>query len=279
VALNLTPRSAWWLATPLVVLVAVCILLPFGWRSLGLLLGCVQGQDCAVRELLSDTYYLQALWNTVWLGLASTLVALVLGGAAAIALADTPRWQGAVSVLAGVGANFAGVPLAVAMTLLFGAQGVVRSALALADLPLPFDLYRSSGLLVAYVCFQTPLALLLLLAPVRMLDRGLMDAAITLGASPWRFWRRVGIPLLLPSVVEVGSLLFANAAAAYATPFALSGTSANVLAVRIASLVSGDIFAQPELSSLLAVLMFVLLVTVIGGGRWLAARLRTAGSM
>jgi putative spermidine/putrescine transport system permease protein len=106
-----------------------------------------------------------------------------------------------------------------------------------------------------------------------------MDAAITLGASPWRFWRRVGIPLLLPSVVEVGSLLFANAAAAYATPFALSGTSANVLAVRIASLVSGDIFAQPELSSLLAVLMFVLLVTVIGGGRWLAARLRTAGSM
>src|SRR5471032_2493550 len=101
-----------------------------------------------------------------------------------------------------------------------------------------------------------------------------MDAASTLGASPALFWRRVGLPLLLPSLVEVGSLLFANAAAAYATPFALSGTSANVLAVRIAALVSGDIFAQPALSSLLAVLMFALLASVIGGAAWLARRLR-----
>ena len=69
----------------------------------------------------------------------------------------------------------------------------------------------------------------------------------------------------MPSLVEVGSLLFANAAAAYATPFALSGTSANVLAVRIAALVSGDIFSNPGLSSLLALLMFALLAVVIGG--------------
>jgi len=84
----------------------------------------------------------------------------------------------------------------------------------------------------------------------------------------------VGLPLLLPSLVEVGSLLFANAAAAYATPFALSGTSANVLAVRIAALVSGDIFSNPGLSSLLALLMFVLLVLVIGGASLLARWLR-----
>ncbi len=121
-----------------------------------------------------------------------------------------------------------------------------------------------------------PLATLLLLAPVRLLDAGLLDAAATLGATPALFWRRVGLPMLLPSLVEVGSLLFANAAAAYATPFALSGTAANVLAVRIASLVSGDIFSQPELSALLALLMFVMLVLVIGGGRMLAARLRLA---
>jgi putative spermidine/putrescine transport system permease protein len=88
------------------------------------------------------------------------------------------------------------------------------------------------------------------------------------------FWRRVGLPLLAPSLTEVGSLLFANAAAAYATPFALSGTSANVLAVRIAALVSGDIFAQPELAALLALVMATLLGSVLMMGRWWAARQR-----
>jgi putative spermidine/putrescine transport system permease protein len=119
-----------------------------------------------------------------------------------------------------------------------------------------------------------PLATLMLALPVQMLEGGLMDAAATLGASPALFWRRVGLPLLLPSLLEVGSLLFANAAAAYATPFALSGTAANVLAVRIAALVSGDIFSNPGLSSLLALLMFVLLAAVIAGANLLARRLR-----
>ena len=274
--MNLSSRAAFSVALPLLLLAGLAVLLPFGWRSADLLRACLQGNDCAVHELLADSYYLLALWNTVWISALSTLIALALGLAAAVALAALPRWHQPATLLASLGANFAGVPLAVAMTLLFGAQGIVSGSLSLAGLPLPFDLYRNSGLLVAYVCFQVPLALLLLMAPVQQLaGQGLLDAAVTLGAGPGLFWRRVGVPLLLPSLVEVGSLLFANAAAAYATPFALSGTATNVLAVRIAALVSGDIFAQPELSALLALLMFAMLLTVIGGGRWLARRLRS----
>jgi putative spermidine/putrescine transport system permease protein len=191
-----------------------------------------------------------------------------------VALAEHPSWRRASNVLANLGANFAGVPLALALTLLFGAQGVLRQALAGIGVALPFDLDGNGGLLLAYLCFQVPLATLMLALPVQMLEAGLMDAAATLGASPALFWRRVGLPLLLPSLLEVGSLLFANAAAAYATPFALSGTSANVLAVRIAALVSGDIFSNPGLSSLLALLMFALLVAVIVGANRVAKRLR-----
>lgn len=275
--MNLSARAAFCVALPLLLLVGLAVLLPFGWRSADLLRACVQGNDCAVHELLADSYYLLALWNTVWISTLSTLIALALGLAAAVALAALPGWRQPATLLASLGANFAGVPLAVAMTLLFGAQGIVSGSLGLAGLPLPFDLYRNSGLLVAYVCFQVPLALLLLMAPVQQLSNGgLLDAAATLGAGPGLFWRRVGIPLLLPSLIEVGSLLFANAAAAYATPFALSGTATNVLAVRIAALVSGDIFSQPELSALLALMMFAMLVAVIGSGRWLARRLRSS---
>lgn len=272
--MNLSKRAAWVAAVPLLLIVAAAVLLPFAWRSAGFVADCVRGSECALHDLVADGYYLKAILNTVWLSALSTLVALAVGCAAAVALAEHPSWRRASNVLANLGANFAGVPLALALTLLFGAQGVLRQALAGIGIGLPFDLDGNGGLLLAYLCFQVPLATLMLALPVQMLEAGLMDAAATLGASPALFWRRVGLPLLLPSLLEVGSLLFANAAAAYATPFALSGTSANVLAVRIAALVSGDIFSNPGLSSLLALLMFALLVAVIVGANRVAKRLR-----
>ena len=272
--MNLSRRASWIAAAPLLLIVALAVVLPFAWRSWSFASDCVRGNECALRELVADGYYLKAVFNTVWLAALSTLAALAIGCAAAVALAEHPSWRRASSVLANLGANFAGVPLALALTLLFGVQGVLRQGLASAGIALPFDLEGNGGLLVAYLCFQVPLATLMLALPVRMLEGGLLDAAATLGASPALFWRRVGLPLLLPSLIEVGSLLFANAAAAYATPFALSGTSANVLAVRIAALVSGDIFSNPGLSSLLALLTFALLAIVIGGAALLARRLR-----
>jgi putative spermidine/putrescine transport system permease protein len=272
--MNLSRRASWIAAAPLLLVVLLAVVLPFAWRSAALLRDCLRGDECAVHDLVADGYYLKAVFNTIWISASSTLIALAIGCAAAVALAAHPSWRRVSSVLANLGANFAGVPLALALTLLFGVQGVLREGLARAGIPLPFDLEGNGGLLLAYLCFQVPLATLMLALPVQMLEGGLMDAAATLGAGPARFWRRVGLPLLLPSLIEVGSLLFANAAAAYATPFALSGTSANVLAVRIAALVSGDIFSGPGLSSLLALLMFALLALVIAGANLLARRLR-----
>jgi len=276
--MNLSKRAPWIAAAPLLLVVLLAVLLPFAWRSGGFLSDCLRGDECAAHDLVADGYYLKAVFNTIWISASSTLVALAIGCAAAVALAAQPSWRRASSVLANIGANFAGVPLALALTLLFGVQGVLRQGLASAGIALPFDLEGNGGLLLAYLCFQVPLATLMLALPVQMLEGGLMDAAATLGAGPVLFWRRVGLPLLLPSLIEVGSLLFANAAAAYATPFALSGTSANVLAVRIAALVSGDIFSNPGLSSLLALLMFALLVLVIAGANLIARRLRRLDS-
>ncbi|MGN7875129.1 hypothetical protein ACTJKJ_16315 [Roseateles sp. 22389] len=273
--MTLNAGSAWRCAWPLLLLTGLALVLPFGWRAVSVLGACLgRGDGCALGELTADSYYLDAAWNTWWLSSASALIGLVIGTGAAIALLRLPRLERPVTLLASLGSNFSGVPLSVALLLLFGAQGVVTGSLQALGLSPWVDLQGLGGLLLAYVCFQAPLAALLLVAPVRMLDATLADAAATLGASPAMYWRRVGLPLLLPSLVEVFGLLFANAAAAFATPFALSGTAAHVLAVRIAALVSGDIFAQPELSALLALLLFAMLAVVIGLTRGIAAHLR-----
>ncbi|MBY0368800.1 MAG: hypothetical protein K2X12_21385, partial [Burkholderiaceae bacterium] len=217
--MSLTPARAWLAAGPMLLLLAGALLLPFGWRSLALLQACLGGAECALHELWDDRFYLDAIARTVALSAASTALGLVLGLGAALHLVAHPRWDKPVAVLAGLGANFAGVPLALALTLLLGSQGVLTTLARQAGLLQGWDLASDAGLLLAFTAFQVPLALVLLAAPVKLLDPALAEAAATLGASPARFWRRVGLPLLAPSLVEAASLLFANAAAAYATPF------------------------------------------------------------
>jgi putative spermidine/putrescine transport system permease protein len=264
--MSLTPTRAWLTAAPLLALMAAALLLPFGWRSVDLLRACIGTDGCALHELWADRFYIDAITRTVALSAASTALGLLLGLGAALHLVAHPRWEKPVAVLAGLGANFAGVPL--------GSQGVLTTLARHAGLLQGWDLNSDAGLLLAFTAFQVPLAVVLLMAPVKLLDPALAEAAATLGARPATFWRRVGLPLLAPSLVETASLLFANAAAAYATPFALAGTASPVLAVRIAAAVSGDIFAQPELATALSLVMAVLLLVVIVGGRWWSARLR-----
>ncbi len=255
--------QAWWFALPLLLLTGSVVLGPFVWRSAQALLGCVREPGC---EALVTPYYLQALLNTGLIAGGSTLLALPLALAACAAAVRQPAWAQRLRLLGSLGANFAGVPLALAFTLMFGVQGVITQLAGFA----PVRLDGFSGLFVAYLCFQVPLAALLLLAPVQLLDPHLEEAAATLGAGRARYWRRVALPLLLPSLIETAVLLLANAAAAYATPFALAGSNANMLAVRLTSLVSGDLFADPRLPALLALELFALLSGVMLLGRWLA---------
>lgn len=272
--MRLTPARAWCAAGPLLLLMAAALLLPLAWRSADLLRACLGPEACVLRELWADRYHLDAIARTLALSAASTALGLMLGLGVALHLTRYPRWERPVAVLAGLGANFAGVPLALALTLLLGSQGVLTTLARSVGLLQGWDLASNAGLLLAFTCFQVPLATVLLMAPVRLLDPHLAEAAATLGAAPSHYWRRVGLPLLAPSLVETASLLFANAAAAYATPFALAGTASPVLAVRIAAAVSGDIFSQPELATALSLVMAGLLLVVISGGRWWAARLR-----
>ena len=125
--MSLTPTRAWLAAGPLLALMAAALLLPFAWRSVALLQACMGSGECALRELWADRFYIDAITRTVALSAASTALGLVLGLGAALHLVAHPRWEKPVAVLAGLGANFAGVPLALALTLLLGRQGVLTT--------------------------------------------------------------------------------------------------------------------------------------------------------
>lgn len=67
------------------------------------------------------------------------------------------------------------------------------------------------------------------------------ESAALLGANGWQFWRHIGLPVLTPALLGTFVILLANALGAYATVYALTTGNFNVLPIRIAAMVSGDI--------------------------------------
>ncbi|WP_268794443.1 ABC transporter permease subunit [Paenibacillus sp. DMB20] len=95
------------------------------------------------------------------------------------------------------------------------------------------------------------------------------ESAALLGASSLRFWRHIGLPVMLPSIVGTFSILIANAMGAYATAYALVGSNYNLVPIRIGSLVAGDVASQPQLGSALAVILGLMMV----GAMWCNERM------
>ncbi|TJZ46241.1 iron ABC transporter permease [Streptomyces piniterrae] len=148
---------------------------------------------------------LDALWNSLAYGAAATLIALVVGGLAAAALtlrtrsAETPA---AGQLVRGFDALLM-LPLGVsAVTVGFG-------FLITLDEP-PLDL-RSSWWLVplAQALVGVPFVVRTMLPVLRAVDGRLREAAAVLGASPWRVWREVDLPIVRRAVLIAAGFAFA----------------------------------------------------------------------
>ena len=101
--------------------------------------------------------------------------------------------------------------------------------------------------------------MVLIVAPaVDGLKREWSEAASTLGASTWQFWRYVGLPVLWPNLLGTLSLLFANAFGAVATAYALTGSSLNIVPILLYAQIGGDVLHNPGLGAALALGMVVI---------------------
>lgn len=210
------------------------------------------------KTLLTSAYYMQALKNSVLISVLSSLAAILIGLGAAYAITRfSPRTRDKLLMISNMTSNFAGVPLAFAYIILLGSNGMftILGRQWGLDLLGDFNLYSWGGLVLVYVYFQVPLALLLLYPALYGVRDQWKEAASLLGANGWQFWRTVGLPILSPAVFGTLGILFANSMGAYATAYALVGGNYNLLATRIGSLVAGDVVTQPELGSALAVIL------------------------
>ncbi|NUU61505.1 ABC transporter permease [Paenibacillus agri] len=207
---------------------------------------------------MQSAYYMQAIKNSLFISIASSVAGIAIGLVCAYCITRfTPAVRDRVLMVSNMTSNFAGVPLAFAYIILLGNNGIFTLLFKDWgwDVFAGFNLYSWTGLALVYVYFQVPLSLLLLYPSFYGIREQWREAAALLGAGRWQFWKTIGLPMLAPAIFGTMGILFANAMGAYATAYALVGGNYNLLAVRIGSLVAGNVVTQPEMGSTLAVLL------------------------
>nr|WP_087020703.1 ABC transporter permease subunit [Thaumasiovibrio subtropicus] len=224
-------------------------------------------------DILESTFMRQAFSNSLWLSFWSSVAGLVVAVLMVSSLRRVPsRIRNAVIAFTNMSTNFAGVPLAFAFIIILGVNGAFTLLLKQYGFIEDFNLYGKWGLLTLYIYFQIPLAVLLLYPAFDALEDDWQAAAALLGASTRQYWQRVALPVLSPALLGTFIILIANAVGAYASVYALTNGNYNVVTVRIASLVSGDLFLEPNLAAAISVLLMVLLAIVTVVNQWLVAR-------
>ena len=113
-----------------------------------------------------------------------------------------------------------------------------------------------------YTYFQIPLGVLLLYPAFDALRQDWRESAALLGAGTWAFWRHIGLPVLTPALLGTFVILLANALGAYATVYYLTTGNFNVLPIRIAAMISGDISLDPNMASALAMILVGLMAAI-----------------
>jgi len=188
-----------------------------------------------------------------------------LGGfviAAAITFGKLPDWmRGSVLTFSGVASNFAGVPLSFAFIATLGRLGLVTVLLRDwfgMNLYSHFNLISFVGLTITYLYFQIPLMVLIITPALEGLRREWREAASSLGASGFQYWRMVALPVLWPSLLGTMALLFANSFGAVATAIALTGSALSIVPIILFAQIRGDVLNDPHLGYAIAFGMIVL---------------------
>lgn len=224
-------------------------------------------------EILTSDFYLQSFKNTLWLSIICSVVGLLISAITAFSIY---KMQGKIRrlmiSLTTMASNFSGVPLAFAFIIILGFNGAITLQLKAWGLIEDFNIYSASGLMVLYIYFQIPLGILLLYPAFDALKPEWEDAAKTMGASKLTYWWKVAIPVISPALLGTFIILVANAVGAYASTYALTSGNYNLVTIRIGSLVSGDLYLEPNLAAALSVLLIAILAFITAIHHWLLKR-------
>jgi len=226
-------------------------------------------------KILSSAFYQQSVANSLGIGALATLFTVLLAVPLAFALARLPiAGKSALLTLVVLPLVLPSFVSAYALLLMLGRAGFATQALR--GLGIPFgSIYGAPGIVAVYALTLYPYVLLPTVAGLKAIDVSVEEASRNLGASRWRGFWTVTLPIVIPSVLSGALLVFIETLENFGVPIVLAEDKP-ILSVEAFKLFVGETDQNPSSAGVLGVLLIVSTALVLLVQRRYLARRRFA---
>lgn len=218
-------RMDMWFGVTLILLALYAVFLLFPMGNL-FKMAFYDGEHFTMKyfvEFFTKPYYTSTIANSFKVSIAATVVSLVVGVSMGylyavyeIKLAKTVRMC---VILATMSAPFVG---AYAWILLMGRNGAItvflQSLFPNVEIP---SIYGFGGILLVFTTQLFPLVFLYITGAMSKMDNSLMEASVNMGVTGLKRFFKVIVPLIMPSILASGLLVFIRALSDFGTPLLL----------------------------------------------------------
>ncbi|KQL45738.1 spermidine/putrescine ABC transporter permease [Brevibacillus choshinensis] len=199
-------------------------------------------------SLFENRQVIQALTNSLTIGIISSVLATVLGTAASLAIKQySLRWRTIVNGLVYLPIVIPEIMMGLAMLVLFS--------------QIHMELGKAT-LIMAHVTFSMPYVMVIISARLAEMGGELEEAAQDLGATPWGTLRHVTLPLIMPGIVAGFLMSFTLSLDDFIISFFVAGPNSTTLPLYIYGLVKRGVSPEVNALSTLLIVCTVLLVII-----------------
>ncbi|NMP59482.1 ABC transporter permease [Enterococcus mundtii] len=228
----------------------------------------------AYTSFLTDDFNLKIFLRTIRVSVIVTLISAVLGIPTAYFIAGVgKKWKSLLMAMTMFPLLTNSVIRSFAWINILGRTGVINNFLiriGLIEQPIAL-LYTEFAIIIGSVYLFLPTMVMTLVGVMENIEKETLEAAETLGASPFKTFYKIVMPLCVPGVIVGSILVFTGTLTAYTTPQLLGGNQNMMMATFLYQKAStlGDWTS----ASVIALIMIITTLIVNKGLNMIAARL------
>src|SRR3954453_17345057 len=224
------------------------------------------------RHFFATPLYARVLLTTLEISLTATVMAVLLGYPVALVMVrSAPLIRQAITMVVIAPLIVSVVVRTYGWQLILGngptgilnwlllSTGIIKTPVAL--------LYSETAVVIGSLHVFFPMMVLPVASALGKIDSRVEDAARTLGATAWRSFRRITLPLSLPGLTVGCTLVFSLTAGSFVTPAILGGSSGQMLGVLVEQQIL-IVYNWPFGAAVATVL-----VTIVLGANFLSTRI------
>ena len=205
------------------------------------------------KELFRDKHLLSLLGNSVIIAVLSSLVATVMGTAAALGIHSMRgRLRSAVMTLTNIPMTNPEIVTGVSMALLFAFVGVLLRTNAVLGF---------WTLLIAHITFNLPYVILNVMPKLSQMDPDLTEAALDLGCTPVQAFFKVVLHEIMPGILSGALMAFTMSLDDFVISYFVTGSGFVTLPVEIYSYTKKPI--QPKVYAMFTLIFITILLLMV----------------